>query len=218
MGVEVWTKSRVKEIHPDHIVVEHQGSLQKIYAGAIVWGAGVKGNTIGAKVAAACGVTVDRGGRIPVLPDLSVANHPDIYVIGDIAAAPMEEGKFVPGLAPAAMQMGEFVARKLKSRLVGAKDPGNFRYVNKGNMATIGRAQAVVELPFPKINFGGYLAWLAWLFVHINYLIMFQNRLLVMLQWSWTYFTRNRSALLITHPREEDMKPVVGAVSQPPTV
>ncbi len=207
MGVEVWTKSRVKEIHADHLVVDHLGVLETIATENVIWAAGVKGSPLGVKIAQMTGVAADKGGRVPVQPDLSVFNHPNIFVIGDLAAIPMADGKsFVPGLAPAAMQQGKFLAALLRDRIAGRKLNAVFDYKNKGIMATIGKAAAVVEVPFPNVKFGGFIAWLAWLFIHIMYIIQFQNRLLIMLQWSWGYLTRNKSALLITHPRNGDMK------------
>jgi len=200
IGVEVWSKGRVKQVDREKLLVDRQGTLETVMAGTIVWAAGVKGAPLGAKVAQATGVAADKGGRIPVLPDLTVVNHSNIFVIGDLASVPMGEGGFVPGVAPAAMQMGQYVGKVLKSRLKNAKPPEPFQYFDKGSMATIGRAAAVVEMSWPKWKFGGFLAWVAWLFVHLSFLIEFENRLLVLLQWAGNYFTRNRSALLITNP------------------
>jgi NADH dehydrogenase len=113
-----------------------------------------------------------------------------------------DEKKFVPGVAPAAIQMGQYVGKIIQCRLSGTREPAPFHYFDKGSMATIGRAAAVVEIPWPKLKFGGFLAWLAWLLVHVSFLVQFENRVLVLLQWAGNYFTRNRSALLITHPTE----------------
>lgn len=202
MGVEVWSKGRVKQVEKETLQVDRQGQMETLAAGTIIWAAGVKGAALGAKVAAATGAAIDKGGRIPVLPDLSVSGHPNLFVLGDLASVSMGDGRYVPGVAPAAIQMGQYVGKVIKSRLTKAASPEPFKYFDKGSMATIGRAAAVVEIPWPKLKFGGFFAWIAWLFVHVSFLVQFENRVLVLLQWAGNYFTRNRSALLITHPRE----------------
>jgi NADH dehydrogenase len=141
---------------------------------------------------------VDRAGRIVVEPDLSVPGHPEILVAGD-AAVVIQDGAPVPGVAPAAMQMGRYVARVILKRLKNETvEP--FRYFNKGSLATIGRNSAVAW--FGRIRFGGLLAWLAWLFIHLMYLVGFQNRLLVFFRWAFLYFTYDRGARLITGDRK----------------
>jgi NADH dehydrogenase len=140
-------------------------------------------------------VTLDRAGRVPVQPDLTVPGHPEIFVIGDLASCPGPDGKPLPGVAPVAMQQGRYVADLIRRRLAG-KDRPPFHYRDRGSLATIGRAAAVADLGW--VHFSGFLAWLTWLFVHLLYLVGFQNRLLVLLQWGWSYFTRNRSARLVT--------------------
>lgn len=202
MGVEVWSKGRVKQVEKEKLQVDRLGQMESLNAGTIVWAAGVKGAALGGKVATATGAAIDKSGRIPVLPDLTVSGHPNLFVLGDLASVPMGPDKFVPGVAPAAIQMGQYVAKVIKSRLAKTAAPAPFKYFDKGSMATIGRAAAVVEIPWPKMKFGGFFAWVAWLFVHVSFLVQFENRVLVLLQWAGNYFTRNRSALLITHPRE----------------
>ena len=199
MGVEVWTKSRVKEVEGDHVKVERDGQLITVPTETVIWAAGVKGEAIGAKLAAAAGTTTDRAGRLAVQPDLSLKDHSNVFVVGDLAAVLMDDGKPVPGVAQGAMQMGAFVAGIVKDRLRGKAATRAFVYHDKGNMATIGRARAVVELHFPRIRFGGFIAWLAWLLIHLLYLVQFQNKILVLFQWAGNYFTRNKSALIITH-------------------
>ena len=128
-------------------------------------------------------------------PDLTVAGHPEIFVIGDLAHLKDDEGRLLPGMAPVAMQQGQYAARLIEARLRGGTCPP-FRYRDRGKMATIGRAAAVADLGW--IQFSGRLAWLAWLFVHLVNIIELEDRVLVFIQWAWSYFTRNRAARLIT--------------------
>jgi NADH:ubiquinone reductase (H+-translocating) len=202
MGVEVWTSSKVRDIQPDHVMVERDGTVNRIETETVIWAAGVKASPLGKMIADATGATIDKGGRVVVQPDLTVSGNPSIFVIGDMAAA-TSNGKPVPGVAQGALQEGKFAARAIRSRVAGKTDFGSFTFWDKGNMATIGRNAAVAEIGFLKFN--GFLAWLAWLFVHIAYLINFSNRVMVMFQWFWNYITRNRSARLITGT-EDDRK------------
>ena len=195
MGVEVWTSSKVKDIQPDHVLVERGGTIHRIETATVVWGAGVKASPLGKLIADATGASIDKGGRVIVQPDLTLPGHPNIFVVGDMAAA-TSNGKPVPGVAQGALQAGKFAARVIRQRIAGKMDFGSFTYWDKGSMATIGRNAAVAEIGFLKFN--GWLAWLAWLFIHITYLITFSNRVMVMFQWFWNYLTRNRSARLIT--------------------
>jgi len=142
-------------------------------------------------------VQTDRAGRVTVNRDCTLGSRPDIFVIGDLALYKGADGKQLPGLAPVAMQQGTYVAGLITRRLKGdTSDPGPFRYFDKGTMATIGRGRAVAETGGLRLS--GYIAWLAWLFVHILYLAEFQNRVLVLWQWFFNYVTRNRAARLIT--------------------
>ncbi len=202
MGVEVWSKGRVKNVEKETLHVDRQGQREILFAGTIIWAAGVKGAALGAKLAKSTNTVLDKSGRIPVLPDLTMEGHPEIFVLGDMASVSQGEGKFVPGVAPAAIQMGQYAGKVILNRMAQTKAPAPFQYFDKGSMATIGRAAAVVEIPWPNIRFGGFIAWIAWLFVHVSFLVQFQNRVLVLFQWAENYFTRNRSALLITHPAE----------------
>lgn len=195
LGVEVWTNSKVKDIQPDHVMVERGGTMTRIETETVVWGAGVRGSPLGKLLAEATGASVDKGGRVIVQPDLTVPGHPNIYVVGDLAAA-TSNGKPVPGVAQGAIQEGKFAAHAIHDRLAGKTHVGSFTYWDKGSMATIGRNAAVAEVGMFK--FSGFFAWLAWLFVHIVYLINFSNRVMVLFQWFWNYVTRNRSARLIT--------------------
>jgi NADH dehydrogenase len=143
------------------------------------------------------GVPVDRAGRVIVQPDLTVPGHPEVFVAGDLAAAKRHNGQPVPGVAPAAIQMGKFAARQIK-RSVAGKPREKFEYLDKGSLATIGRSRAVAD--FGKLHISGYFAWLSWLFIHLLFLVGFRNRLFVMSEWAWAYLTYNHSARLITDP------------------
>jgi NADH dehydrogenase len=143
----------------------------------------------------ALGGPLDRNGRVLVESDLTLPGHREVFVIGDLASLKQAEGTQLPGVAPVAMQEGRWVARQIAADLAGnPRTP--FRYVDKGSLATIGRAAAVAD--FGKIHISGFLAWLSWLFIHIFFLIGFRNRIIVMIQWAWSYITYDRSARLIT--------------------
>jgi NADH dehydrogenase len=207
MGIEVQLACHVIAIESDHVMVRPDGGKgepQRIDTETVVWAAGVKASPLGKLLADAVGVQVDRGGRVPVNPDCTVGTRPDVFVIGDLANQPGVDGKPLPGLAPVAMQQGEYVAGVIVRRLKGETPKGPFRYHDKGSMATIGRNQAVAESM--GFRFSGYIAWLAWLFIHIMYVARFENRMLVLFQWFWNYLTRNRSARLITNVRPPDAR------------
>ncbi|HEU5162442.1 MAG TPA: FAD-dependent oxidoreductase, partial [Thermoanaerobaculia bacterium] len=156
----------------------------------VVWAAGVQASPLGRSL----GAPVDRAGRVRVEPDLSLPGSPNIFVAGDLAYVE-QDGGAVPGVAPAAIQQGKHAARNI-ARLVAGRPTVPFRYRDKGSLATIGRAAAVADLG--RIHLGGWIAWMAWLTIHIFFLIGFRNRLLVLLQWAWAYVTRRRGARLIT--------------------
>ena len=187
LGVDVRTSSMVTGVGPG---VVHMGETH-LSAAVILWAAGVAASPLGKKL----GAPIDRAGRVLVNPDLSIPGHPEIFVIGDLASLKDETGKPVPGVAPAAMQQGRATASNIARDLRG-EPRRNFHYFNKGNLATIGRAAAVAE--FGKVHISGFLAWLSWLFVHIFFLIGFRNRIIVMIQWAWSYLTYERGARLIT--------------------
>ena len=198
MGVEVWTGARVIDLQPDSVQVRHGTTESSIECATIIWAAGVKASPLGASLAEAIGggFQLDRGGRVPVTADCSVPGHPELFVIGDLAAMPGPDGQLLPGLAPVAKQQGQYVAEVIARRVRGEPQPRPFDYRDRGTMATIGRARAVANLYWIQIS--GMIAWLAWLFIHIIYLTDFSNRMLVLFQWFWNYVTRNRSARLIT--------------------
>jgi NADH dehydrogenase len=197
LGVQVHTATLVKNIRDGEVELANGEILR---AGNIIWAAGVSATPLTKKL----GVELDKGGRVKVNPDLSVPGHPEIFVIGDLALVIGKNGQPVPGICPAAMQMGRHVARIIEGDLNSganraARPP--FKYWDKGTMATIGRSAAVAWIGRFKIS--GYPAWLAWLFVHLIFLIGFRNRLAVLLQWTYSYFTYKRGARIITHSPPE---------------
>ncbi len=196
-NVTVKEKSLVKEIHADYLLIECGGALQKIESECILWAAGVKPSLLGALVANEVGAALDRSGKVVVGEDLSIPTARNIFVIGDLASRE-QGGKQIQAVAPAAIQEGKYVARTLRAKISGLPDGliQPFRYHDRGAMTIIARSYAVVQLG--TISFAGFLAWWLWLWVHIVYLTQFSNRLLVMFQWGWSYFTHNRSARIIT--------------------
>lgn len=187
LGVEVRTNTMVTGIEPGAVRMGDS----RIVAPVILWAAGVAASPLGKKLGAPC----DRAGRVLVQPDLSLPGHPEVFVIGDLAALKDEEGKMLPGVAPVAIQEGKYVGNLIRNELHG-KLRQNFHYWDKGSLATIGRAAAVAQ--FGRIHISGFVAWLSWLFIHIFFLIGFRNRLLVFIQWAWSYVTYERGARLIT--------------------
>ena len=192
LGVEVRTQAMVTNVEPGWVTV----GKEKIPSTVTLWGAGVSASPLGKML----GAPIDRAGRVLVSPDLSVPDHPEVFVAGDLAAAKMKNGSFVPGVAPAAIQMGKFAARQIR-RSVANRPREEFHYLDKGTLATIGRSKAVANLG--KLHFSGYFAWLAWLFIHLMFLIGFRNRFMVMAEWAWDYVTYNHSARLITDNPED---------------
>jgi NADH dehydrogenase len=190
-------------LEPHAVTIACGQSIEKVPCGAVMWTAGVKASPFAAALAKRANVETDRVGRIIVQPDLTLPGHPEVFVIGDLAHLSDASGHVLPGLAPVAIQQGRYVAEVIKRRLRGQTPLGPFRFIDRGNLATIGRAAAVADLG--RIHLSGYVAWLAWLFIHLVFLMQFHNRVLVFLQWCYSYFTRGRSARLITEepPREE---------------
>lgn len=187
LGVEVHAPAMVTKIDPGTVWVGDQ----RIPAAVILWAAGVAASSLGRKL----GAPTDRAGRVMVNPELSISNHPNVFVIGDLATLKDPQGKPLPGVAPVALQEGRYVAKIIGGDL--RNEPRkNFNYFDKGSLATIGRAAAVAQ--FRKLHISGYFAWLAWLFVHIFFLIGFRNRIIVLIQWAWSYLTYERGARLIT--------------------
>jgi NADH:ubiquinone reductase (H+-translocating) len=195
LRVTVRTGTVVTDVRPDGVAVREGQRTEFIPARTVLWAAGVDASPLGKALAGATGAALDRAGRVAVQPDLTLPEHPEVFVIGDMANFTHQGGKPLPGVAPVAMQQARYVAELIQKRLRGDTLPP-FRYHDPGSMATIGRAAAVADLR--GWHFSGYLAWLAWLFIHVLNLIQFENRVQVLLQWAWAYVTRNRSARLIT--------------------
>lgn len=191
MGVEVRTGVRVTAIDERGVTV----GAERIESSTVLWAAGVRASPLMATL----GVETDRAGRVRANADCSLVGHPEVFCVGD-AAAFVPEGASIPlpGVSPVAMQQGRFVARQIADAIDG-RPRGTFRYRDKGSMATIGRSRAVAEIG--RVRLGGFVAWLAWLSVHIFYLIDFRNRLLVLIDWAWSYFTYQRGSRLITGHR-----------------
>ncbi len=199
LGVVVRTGTMVVNVTDDAVTVRTGETLEDIPTRTVLWGAGVKASPLAGLLAAAAGLNPDRQGRVPVQPDLSLAGHPDVYAIGDLALCVDDRGQPLPGVAPVAIQQGQHVARAVLQRLRG-KPTKPFRYRDYGSMATIGRHRAVAMIG--KLRFAGTMAWLLWLFIHLMYIVEFQNRVLVLVQWAWNYLTWNRNARLITGTTE----------------
>ncbi len=195
LGVEVRLGTMVTDITAEGVSVKAADVAEFIPAATVLWAAGVQGAAIGGALTEAAGAERDRAGRLVVRADFTLPGHDNIFVIGDLAAYRDAAGQMLPGVAPAAMQAGTYVAQVIAARLQRAPTP-EFAFKDPGSMATIGRGAAVVKLGNWK--FSGYFAWLTWLFVHLLFLVQFQNRLLVLMQWAWNYVTFNRSARLIT--------------------
>lgn len=195
LGVRSLMNVQVTDVDPEGVEVLTPRGRDRIDARTVLWAAGVTGSEFARVVAERTQATIDRGGRITVDEYCNITGHPEIFVIGDIAFMKDKEGNPLPGVAPTAMQQGRYAASAIRRRLRGqAVQP--FRYVDKGSLAVIGRAAAVAQ--FGKFKFVGLLAWLLWLFVHLMYLVNFQNRLVVFIRWAFNYFTYNRGARLIT--------------------
>ena len=189
LHVEVMTGANVSDLDAESVSIGEK----TIPSRTVLWGAGVQGSPL----AASLGVPLDKAGRVLVEPDLTIPGHRDVFVLGDLAAAKQTDGSFVPGVAPAAIQAGQHAAENLR-RAVENQPLRPFRYRDKGSLATIGRAAAVAD--FGKVKLSGFIAWFAWLAIHLFFLVGFRNRFLVITQWAWAYLTYQRGARLITGP------------------
>ncbi len=210
LGVTVRTGWMVESISEGSIEIRHREEGRRtVPCHNVLWAAGVEASPLGKALAEGSDAEIDRSGRVIVELDCSLAGRPEVFVIGDLASYAHGVDRPLPGLAAVAMQQGRYVAGLIRDRQRGqrgARAPAPFRYLDKGNMATIGRQKAVAEIA--GLHFSGLLAWLTWLFVHLMYLAEFQNRVLVLVQWGWNYVTRNRSARLITAEAPERSRPV----------
>jgi NADH dehydrogenase len=198
LGVTVLTGRTVTGIDAAGVTLDgRDGVAERIASRAVVWAAGVSASGLAARLAELTGAECDRAGRVTVEADLTLPGHPEVFALGDMVRVRNVDGEPVvlPGVAPVAMQQGRYAARVVRARLQG-RDHGAFRYRDKGNLATIGRAAAVADVK--GLRLGGFPAWAAWLVVHLWYLIGFQNRLLVLIRWSFSFATHGRGARLIT--------------------
>lgn len=186
LGVRVRTHAPVENMDENGVTI----AGERLETKTVIWAAGVQASPAGKWV----GAETDTAGRVLVGEDLTVPDHPEIFVIGDTASA-KQDGKPLPGIAPVAMQQGRFVAKVIRSRVAGEAPPAAFRYFDKGYLATVGRMYAIGYMG--RFQFSGLLAWLVWALVHIMYLIGFRNRVVVMMQWAWLYLTFQRGARLI---------------------
>ena len=197
LGVTVRTSRVVIGVKENIVTVKSGEGMEEFESHTILWAAGVLASNLGKKIAEKTGAPIDRSGRISVDPDLTVPSHPEIFVIGDLAAFTHQTGKLLPGVAQTAIQGGTYAGKTIAKRARGEKRKQKaFHYFDKGNLAVIGRAAAVADLNWLRL--AGFPAWLIWIFIHLLYIVEFQNRLLVLIQWAWLYLTYGRSARLIT--------------------
>jgi NADH dehydrogenase len=195
LGVTVRTGAMVTDIAHGLVTIREGDRIETIPTRTVLWAAGVLASPLGRILAAEAGAKLDKAARVMVGPDLTIAGHQEIFVIGDLANFSHQNGKPLPGVAQPAIQEGHYVGKAIKRRLRGEKIE-SFHYADKGNLATIGRAAAVADLNWVRLS--GWPAWMIWLFIHLLYIVQFQTRLLVLLQWAWLYITYDRSARLIT--------------------
>lgn len=202
LGVQIWSQSLVTNIDAEGLDV----GTERLLCRTVLWAAAVKASSLGQRL----GADLDRQGRVIVGPDLSLAGHREVFIAGDLAHVKGPDGNPLPGMAPAALQQGRYVARRIRAMARGASYP-DFRFRDKGQMATIGRRRAILQSG--GIKFGGFAAWLSWLLVHIYYLTGFRSRMFVVLQWAWSYFSYGRGARLIVgkawrfYADDDSMKP-----------
>jgi NADH dehydrogenase len=204
LGVRVRNDTQVTDIDRDGVTFqsERDGTISRIHTKTVLWAGGVMPSDFARTLASRLGTEVDKAGRIKVNADLTVPGHPDIYIVGDLALVSRQDGRPLPGVCQVAMQEGRHAARVIVSRLRGEKNPVPFRYLDRGDMAVIGRGSAVANIFGWHLS--GLVAWLIWLFVHLMYLVEFQNRILVFIRWAFQYITFNRGSRLITGPVESE--------------
>jgi len=197
LGVTVRVNATVTRITEDGVYLGDEF----LPAATVIWGAGAEATSLTRTL----GVEIDRAGRVKVLPDLTIPGHPNAFAVGDMVVFPYQTGKPLPGVSPVAMQMGRAAAANIAKALKG-EPYEDFRYFDKGTMATIGRSRAIAEIGGVKLS--GWIAWMAWLVIHIFFLIGFRNRAVVLFNWAWSYLTYQRGTRLITGHRLEP--PAVG--------
>jgi NADH dehydrogenase len=196
LGVQVKSGARVQQVDKNGLTIQCDGQTDSIVAKTVIWAGGITASPLGKVLATRTKAETDKGGRIKVNPDLSLPSYPDLYVIGDLASATDDHGRPLPGLAQVAMQGGSYVAKAILRRIKGQPELPPFCYFDKGSLAVIGRAAAVANVF--GVHISGFLAWLVWVFIHLMYLVTFQSRLLIFIQWAIQDLTFNRGARLIT--------------------
>jgi len=202
LGVTPRLETTVVDLGEGFVDVEPRGGERtRIETRTVVWAAGVRASSLAAALAEAAGLATDRGGRIEVEPDLTLPGHPEVFALGDMVS--VRGADPLPGVAPVAMQQGRYVAAAIRGRLRG-REAKPFHYRDKGNLATIGRAAAVADVKGLRLS--GFIAWVTWLVVHLWYLVGFQNRLIVLVRWSFSFLTHGRAARLITAARLSPME------------
>jgi NADH:ubiquinone reductase (H+-translocating) len=211
LGVEVKKSVLVTCIDAEGVTYKSGDESKSLHAKTVLWAGGVTTNAFGRKLAERTRTETDRSGRIKVNPDLTVPGYPDVFIVGDLAFSLDEDGKPLPGVAQVAIQGGAYAAKTIRDRLKGKKDAKPFHYFNKGDMAVIGRAAAVANIF--GFHLAGLFAWLTWLFVHLIYIVEFQSRVLVFVQWGFEYLTFSRGARLITGVAATDSLEKPGALS-----
>jgi NADH:ubiquinone reductase (H+-translocating) len=205
LGVEVMKGVMATDVDSEGVTYKRGSAVERLPAKTVLWAGGVTVTNFGKTLAERTKAKTDRHGRIQVQRDLTIANYPDIFVVGDLAAALDEKGSPLPGVAQVAIQGGTYAAKTIVQRLKGKKDLPAFHYLNKGELAVIGRAAAVANIF--GLHIAGLPAWLIWLFVHIMYIVQFQNRVLVFVQWGFEYLTFSRGSRLITGVEDADTNP-----------
>jgi len=196
LGATIRTGMMVTEIDAEGVTVKDDAGHERIAARTVIWAAGVAMSDFGRQLAQRTNAEVLKPGRIRVNPNLTIPNFPDIFVIGDLAYATKPDGTLLPGVAQVAIQGGAYAAKTILKRMKGQRDSKPFHYFDKGDLAVIGRGAAVANIFGFQLS--GFPAWLVWLFIHLMYIVEFQSRLLVFIEWGFLYLTSNRGAMLIT--------------------
>jgi len=196
LGVQIRCGAMVKHISEEGLTIQSEKGADSIAAKTVVWAGGITASPLGKIMASRTKAETDKGGRVKVKPDLTIPNYPDIYVVGDLASATDKNGKPLPGMAQVAMQGGAYAAKAIVRKVKGQKEPPPFHYFDKGSLAVIGRGAAVADVLGAHLS--GFIAWLVWAFIHIVYLVNFQSRVLVFIQWAIQDLTFSRGARLIT--------------------
>jgi NADH dehydrogenase len=196
LGAQVRTGVMVTDVDADGVTLKTKSGSERLVSHTVIWAAGVAASEFGKQLAKRTGAETDKPGRIKVDPDLTIPGYPDIFVVGDLALRADEHGKPLPGVAQVAMQGGAYAAKTIVKRIKGERDIKPFHYFDKGDLAVIGRAAAVANIF--GVHLSGFPAWLVWVFIHLMYIVEFQSRILVFVQWAILYLTFNRGARLIT--------------------